>query len=57
MFFKRSLNISELILIYFKYFYGVGYFLFKEKWTTCYSDEEYGDGPQRMFVNDCMKEK
>jgi hypothetical protein len=34
MFFKRSLNISELILIYFKYFYGMGYFLLKEKWTT-----------------------
>jgi hypothetical protein len=30
---KRSLNISELILIYFKYFYGMGYFLLKEKWT------------------------
>jgi hypothetical protein len=27
MFFKRSLNISELILIYFKYFYGIGCFL------------------------------
>ncbi len=27
MFFKRSQNISELILIYFKYFYGMGYFL------------------------------
>jgi hypothetical protein len=32
--FKRSLNISELIFIYFKYFYGMGYFLLKEKWTT-----------------------
>ncbi len=27
MFFKRSLNISELILSYFKYFYGMGCFL------------------------------
>jgi hypothetical protein len=34
MFFKRFLNISELILIYFKYFCGMGYFLLKEKWTT-----------------------
>ena len=32
-------------------------FFQKKNGRPCYRDEENGDGPQRMFVNDCMKEK
>ena len=61
MFFKRSLNISEFILIYFKYFYGMGYFLFKEKWTTMlqqWRKWRWASAYVREWLYECcMKEK